>query len=105
MCDFCLVCKIGKICIMFWKFFIVKGIFVEYKIIWEKFLGKNGINVCYFFLEFNWYFLVDDIDVFELKCFMVCNFDQNDISIYGLIFSVSSYYGKNFIFVVIVKNL
>lgn len=104
LCDLCLTCKIGKICITPWKSFIVKGIPVEHKITWEKFLGKNGINVRHSSLELNWHLPVDDPDAFDLKRFMVRNFDQNDISTYGLTFSVSSYYGKNFTSVVIVKN-
>lgn len=104
LCDLCLACKVGKICITPWKSLVVKGIPAKHKITWEKFLGKNGINIRHSSLELNWHLPVDDSEAYALKRFMVRNFDQNDISTYGLTFSVSSYYGKNFTSVVIVKN-
>ena len=33
-----------------------------------------------------------------------CNFDQNDISTYGLTFGISSHYGQNFTAILIIKN-
>jgi len=45
LCDLCLECKIGKICITPWKSIIVRGIHEAYKLRWEKLLGKFGINV------------------------------------------------------------
>ena len=45
MCELCSENKICKISITPWKSFVVKGIPRESKLVWEKFLGKRGINV------------------------------------------------------------
>ncbi|MDP6922545.1 MAG: rubredoxin [Lutibacter sp.] len=87
-CDFCLDCKVGKICITPWKSLIIKGIHKKYKLQLEKFLGKKGINIRHSSLELNWHLPVDDREALTLKKFLVRNFDQNDISTYGLTFSI-----------------
>ena len=89
-CDFCLENKIGKICISPWKSFIVKGIPTESKTMLEKFLGKAGINVRHSLLELNWHLPVADQEALSLKKFIVMNFDQNDISTYGLTFGIAN---------------
>ena len=104
MCDLCLDCKIGKICITPWKSFIVKGIPKRDKMIWEKFLGSHGINVRHSSLELNWHLPVNDDSALNLKRYLVQNFDQNDISTYGLTFAVSSPYSKKFTSIVVEKN-
>ena len=105
MCELCAECKIGKICITPWKSFVVKGIHETTKVTWEKFLGKYGINVRHSSLELNWHLPVNDDESLELKRFMVRNFDQNDISTYGLTFSISSSRTmKYFTSIVIAKN-
>ena len=104
LCDLCLECKIGKICITPWKSFIVKGIHESYKLEWEKLLGKFGINVRHSLLELNWHLPVGDKKALDLKRFIVRNFDQNDISTYGLTFGINSPYGKNFTAIVIEEN-
>lgn len=104
MCDLCLKSKIGKICLTPWKSFIIKGIHKQEKLEWEKFLGSSGINVRHSLLEMNWHLPVADDEALELKKFLVRNFDQNDISTYGLTFGVSSHYGVNFTTIVIEKN-
>lgn len=104
MCDLCLECKIGKVCITPWKSIIVKGISAKHKLTWEKFLGKKGINVRHSSLELNWHLPVNDAEALELKRFLVRNFDQNDISTYGLTFGISSHYGQNFTAILIIKN-
>lgn len=105
MCELCSECKIGKICITPWKSFIVKGIHESYKIPWEKFLGKYGINVRHSSLELNWHIPVNDPEALELKRFMVRNFDQNDISTYGLTFGIGHTQNtRYFTAIVIVKN-
>ncbi|MDP3946564.1 MAG: rubredoxin [Lutibacter sp.] len=88
-CDFCLESGVGKICITPWKSFIIKGINKKYKLNLEKLLGKKGINVRHSSLELNWHLPVDDKDALELKKFIVRNFDQNDISTYGLNFGIT----------------
>ena len=88
-CDFCLDNRIGKICITPWKSFIVKGIPTESKLLLEKFLGQAGINVRHSLLELNWHLPVADEEALALKKFIVMNFDQNDISTYGLTFAIT----------------
>ncbi|MEO0899940.1 MAG: rubredoxin domain-containing protein [Bacteroidota bacterium] len=104
MCTLCLDCKIGKICLTPWKSFIVKGIDRRDRLRWEKLLGKFGINVRHSSLELNWHLPLIDGEALALKQFIVRNFDQNDISTYGLTFSIKSSYGINFTSIVIEKN-
>ncbi|MGJ5643368.1 rubredoxin [Formosa sp. S-31] len=106
MCDLCSDCKIGKISITPWKSFIIKDIPGESKLIWEKFLGKYGINVRHSMLELNWHLPVADDEALKLKKYLVANFDQNDISTYGLTFAITAYSKKAYYFtsVVIEKN-
>ena len=104
MTDLCLECRIGKICITPWKSFIIKGIHKKHKLAWEKLLGRFGINVRHSLLELNWHLPVANEEALELKKFIVRNFDQNDISTYGLTFGVYGSYGKYFTSIVIEKN-
>ena len=106
MCDLCAENKIGKISITPWKSFIVKGIPLQAKLQWEKLLGKFGINVRHSMLEMNWHLPVNDKSALNLKKYLVTNFDQNDISTYGLTFGITSYDSDtyNFTSIVIEKN-
>ena len=106
MCDLCLTCEIGKISITPWKSFIVKDIPKSSKLQWEKLLGKYGINVRHSMLELNWHLPVANEEALKLKKYLVTNFDQNDISTYGLTFAVTDYIKQNYYFtsIVIEKN-
>ena len=106
LCDLCFECKIGKICITSWKSFIVKGIPKDKKLDWEKFLGKNGINVRHSLLELNWHLPVATEWALNLKTFLVRTLDQFDISTYGLTFGISDYNrdGHYFTSIVVEKN-
>ncbi|MFH4967218.1 rubredoxin [Gaetbulibacter sp. M240] len=106
LCDLCSENKIGKISITPWKSFIVKSIPVESKLKWEKLLGKFGINVRHSMLEMNWHLPVNDDEALSLKKYLVTNFDQNDISTYGLTFGIKNYDSDtyNFTSIVIEKN-
>ena len=106
LCDLCAESKIGKISLTPWKSFIIRGIPAESKLIWEKLLGKFGINVRHSMLELNWHLPVDNADALSLKKFLVANFDQNDISTYGLTFGITDYTRKAYYFtsIVIEKN-
>lgn len=106
MCDLCLACEIGKISITPWKSFIVKDIPKASKLQWEKLLGKYGINVRHSMLELNWNLPVADEDALRLKKYLVTNFDQNDISTYGLTFGITNYIKPTYYFtsIVIEKN-
>ncbi|AWG21875.1 rubredoxin [Flavobacterium faecale] len=106
LCDLCFECKIGKICITPWKSFIVKGIPKDKKLEWEKFLGKNGINVRHSLLELNWHLPVATEWALNLKTFLVRTLDQFDISTYGLTFGIADYNrdGHYFTSIVVEKN-
>ncbi len=106
MCDLCFENKIGKISITPWKSFIVKGIPIESKLVWEKLLGRFGINVRHSMLELNWHLPVNNIEALNLKKYLVTNFDQNDISTYGLTFGITDFdhNSYNFTSIVIEKN-
>jgi rubredoxin len=106
MCELCSENKIGKISITPWKSFIVKGIPRESKLVWEKFLGKRGINVRHSMLELNWHLPVANEDALNLKKYLVANFDQNDISTYGLTFGITDYSKISYYFtsLVVQKN-
>ncbi|KAA5822343.1 rubredoxin [Algibacter amylolyticus] len=106
MCDLCSENKIGKISITPWKSFIVKGIPLQSKLKWEKLLGKFGINVRHSMLEMNWHLPVNDESALNLKKYLVNNFDQNDISTYGLTFGITNFDSDtyNFTSIVIEKN-
>jgi len=105
-CDFCLDNRIGKICITPWKSFVVKGIPAKSKLSLERFLGKSGINIRHSLLELNWHLPVNDDEALQLKKFIVRNFDQNDISTYGLTFAVANRSKSNVYFtsIVVEKN-
>ncbi|MEL6926501.1 MAG: rubredoxin, partial [Bacteroidota bacterium] len=104
MCELCVKSRIGKLCLTPWKSFIVKGIHKKDRLTWEKLLGKFGLTVRHSALELNWHLPVADEGALELKRFLVRNFDQNDISTYGLSFGIKSSYGVNFTSIVISKN-
>ncbi len=89
LCEFCLEHRIGKICLTPWKSFVIKGIPKESKLALEKLLGQSGINVRHSALELNWHLPVHNTKALDLKRFLVMNFDQNDISTYGLTFGIT----------------
>ena len=68
--------------------------------------GKSGINVRHSLLELNWHLPVADEESLALKKFIVMNFDQNDISTYGLTFAITKRGTKKIYFtsIVIEKN-
>ncbi|EAZ81899.1 rubredoxin [Algoriphagus machipongonensis] len=106
LCDLCADCKIGKISITPWKSIIIKGIPEKSKLEWEKLLGTWGINVRHSMLELNWHLPVNNKSALELKEYLVSNFDKNDISTYGLTFSITDYTKKAYYFtsIIIEKN-
>lgn len=90
LCNFCVEYRVGKICLTPWKSLIIKGFHKDYKLPLEKLLGQYGINVRHSALELNWHLPVDDKQALDLKKNLVLNFDQNDISTYGLTFAITS---------------
>ena len=89
LCNLCLEVQVGKICITPWKSIIVKGIPHSSKLIWEKLLGKFGINIRHSSLELNWHLPVGSKRALDLKNFLVNQFNALDISTYGLTFGIS----------------
>lgn len=92
LCDFCVDHRIGKICLTPWKSFIIKGIAKGDKLALEKLLGIFGINVRHSALELNWHLPVGDEAALQLKKYLVANFDQKDISTYGLTFAITHHH-------------
>lgn len=90
LAEFCLIWKVGRICVTPWKSFIIKSIPKEAIIPLEKLLGRFGINTRHSSLELNWHLPVIVPEALELKKFIVRSFDQNDISTHGLTFGIST---------------
>jgi rubredoxin len=82
--------NIGKINIIPWKAFIIKGIRSTDRLRWEKLMGKFGINERHSSLELNWHLPVIDPEALELKRFLVRELDQQDISTHGLTFTIKT---------------
>ncbi len=87
-CRLCQETNVGKINIIPWKAFIIKGIKATDRIRWEKLMGKFGINERHSSLELNWHLPVIDKEALELKRFLVRELDQQDISTHGLTFAI-----------------
>jgi rubredoxin len=105
LCDMCLTSNTGEqIVITPWKSFIVKNIKWRDRLGWEKLLGKFGINIRHSSLELNWHLPLLDRNALELKRYLVKVFDQNDISTYGLTFTVKTKPAVLFTAVVIEQN-
>src|SRR5690606_25902195 len=89
-CRLCQETNIPKINIIPWKAFVIKGIKSADRIRWEKLMGKFGINERHSSLELNWHLPVLDNEALELKRFLVRELDQQDISTYGLTFTIKT---------------
>ena len=89
-CRLCQETNVGKINILPWKAFVIKGIKATDRLRWEKLMGKFGINERHSSLELNWHLPVIDAEALELKRFLVRELDQQDISTHGLTFSIKT---------------
>ncbi|WKN32394.1 rubredoxin [Porifericola rhodea] len=89
-CNQCLKTNIGIICLTPWKSILIKGVLEKDKLEWEKILGMYGINMRHSSLELNWHLPVADQDALELKNYLVRALDQQDISTYGLSFTIKT---------------
>lgn len=89
-CRLCQETNIGKINIIPWKAFIIKGIKASERIRWEKLMGKFGINERHSSIELNWHIPVIDPEALELKRFLVRELDLQDISTHGLAFTIKT---------------
>jgi rubredoxin len=90
-CRLCQETNIGKVNIIPWKAFIIKGIKSSDRLRWEKLMGKFGINERHSSLELNWHLPVIDAEALELKRFLVRELDQQDISTHGLTFTIRTH--------------
>ncbi|UCS95270.1 rubredoxin [Echinicola marina] len=90
LCELCMETNIGKICITPWKSIIVKGIAEKDRLSWEKLLGKFGINIRHSSLELHWHLPVLDEEALNIKNYLVRALDKQDISTYGLSFSIKT---------------
>ena len=89
-CRLCQETNVGKINIIPWKAFVIKGIKATDRLRWEKLMGKFGINERHSSLELNWHLPVIDNEALELKRFLVRELDQQDISTHGLTFTIKT---------------
>ncbi len=89
-CKLCQETNVGKINIIPWKAFLIKGIKANDRLRWEKLMGKFGINERHSSLELNWHLPVIDSEALELKQFLVRELDQQDISTHGLTFTIKT---------------
>ena len=90
MCILCAETKVGTLCITTWRSLIIKGILPKDRFIWEKLLGKYGINVRHAALELNWH-TEDDAPVgFKVKQYLVKQFDKMDVRTFGLLFAIKT---------------
>lgn len=90
LCQQCMHCNIGMIGLTPWKSIIIKGLLERDRLEWEKLLGKYGINMRHSSLELNWHLPVADQEALDLKNYLVRALDQQDISTYGLTFTVKT---------------
>ena len=103
-CQLCLEHRIGKLCITPWKSFIITGIPDLLRLQWEKLMGKFGINARHSSLELNWHLPVGDEDALALKRYLVREFDQRDISTYGLTIGIHAPYARPFCSIIVERQ-
>ncbi|WP_258105739.1 rubredoxin [Marinoscillum sp. MHG1-6] len=90
MMERCIYTEVGKVSLTPWKSFIIKGISEKDRIGWEKLMGKFGMNLRHSSLEMNWHLPALDNEALDLKIFLVRELDQQDVSTYGLTFTIKT---------------
>ncbi|PWJ44887.1 rubredoxin [Sediminitomix flava] len=90
LCALCLNNQIDELRISPWKSLIINGISEVHLKIWDKLLGKFGINIRHSALELNWHLPVMDESALALKNYIVRCLHKQDISTHGLSFSIKS---------------
>lgn len=90
ICKRCQHTETGQICLTPWKSFVVRGIFEKDRIGWEKVLGELGMNLRHSALELNWHLPALDLEALELKNYLVRAMDVQDVSTYGLTFTIKT---------------
>ena len=82
--------KIGQICITPWRSLIIKGIEEQYRLSWEKILGKFDINLRHAAIELNWQHTDGVIEDVKLKNALVEEFNRRDARTFGVSFAIKS---------------
>jgi rubredoxin len=90
LCQLCQECRVGNIGITAWKSLIIKGIDPKNRFLFEKLLGKHGINVRHGHIELNWQTEDDSPKGFRLKRYLVKQFDAMDVRTFGLVFAIKT---------------
>lgn len=90
ICERCMNTGVGKLSLTPWKSFVIKGIFEKHRVGWEKLMGKFGMNLRHSALELNWHLPALNQEALELKNHLVRTLDQQDISTYGLTFTIKT---------------
>lgn len=86
----CIDTEVGKVSLTPWKSFIIKDISDKDLIGWEKLMGKFGMNLRHSALELNWHLPALDQEALDLKFYLVRELDKQDISTYGLTFTIKT---------------
>ncbi len=86
----CIETEVGKVTLTPWKSFVIKGIFEKDRIGWEKLMGKFGMNLRHSSLELNWHLPALDQEALDLKFYLIRELDKQDISTYGLTFTIKT---------------
>ncbi|MEM6642846.1 MAG: rubredoxin domain-containing protein [Bacteroidota bacterium] len=90
MMERCINTDVGKVSLTPWKSFIIKGISEKNLTGWEKLMGRSGMNMRHSALELNWHLPALDQEALELKMYLVRELDQQDVSTYGLTFTIKT---------------
>jgi rubredoxin len=90
LCQLCEQTRVGNIGITAWKSLIIKGIDPKNRFLFEKLLGKHGINVRHGHIELNWQTEDDSPTGFRLKRYLVEQFDAMDVRTFGLVFAIKT---------------
>ncbi len=86
----CIETEVGKVTLTPWKSFVIKGILEKDRLGWEKLMGKFGMNLRHSALELNWHLPALDQEALDLKFYLVRELDKQDISTYGLTFTIKT---------------
>jgi rubredoxin len=90
LCQLCAETRVGNIGITAWKSLIIKGIDPKNRFLFEKLLGKHGINVRHGHIELNWQTEDGSPKGFRLKRYLVEQFDAMDVRTFGLVFAIKT---------------
>ncbi|MEM9338239.1 MAG: rubredoxin [Bacteroidota bacterium] len=88
--EHCIETEVGTVNLTPWKSFIIKGIKEKDRMGWEKLMGKFGMNLRHSSLELNWHIPALDQEALDLKFYLVRELDKQDISTYGLTFTIKT---------------